>query len=54
MRITYNWLKDFIDVKLSPQELAEKLTLAGLEVVALEKIEGDFVYEIEITSNLGK
>ncbi len=51
MKVTYSWLKFFLDVKISPQELAEKLTMAGLEVVALEKMGGDFVLEIEITSN---
>ncbi|MHB8155296.1 MAG: phenylalanine--tRNA ligase subunit beta [Candidatus Omnitrophota bacterium] len=51
MKVTYNWLKDFVNFKASPQELAEKLTMAGLEVVALEKVRGDFVLEIEITSN---
>ena len=51
MKITYNWLKDFLNLKISPQVLAEKLTLAGLEVVGLEKIKGDSVLEIEITSN---
>jgi len=51
MKVTYNWLKNFVDFKISPQELAQKLTMAGLEVVALEKIGGDFVLEIEITSN---
>ena len=51
MKVTYRWLKDFINLKTPPQELAEQLTRAGLEVVALEKVEGDFVLEIEITSN---
>ena len=51
MKITYSWLKNFVDLKISPQALAEKLTMAGLEVVALEKIGGEFVLEIEITSN---
>jgi phenylalanyl-tRNA synthetase beta chain len=51
MKVTYNWLKDFLNLKISPQELAEKLTMAGLEVVSLEEKEGDFVLEIEITSN---
>jgi phenylalanyl-tRNA synthetase beta chain len=32
MKISYNWLKEFIDLSLSPQETAEKLTLIGLEV----------------------
>ncbi|MDP2927630.1 MAG: phenylalanine--tRNA ligase subunit beta [Candidatus Omnitrophota bacterium] len=51
MKVTYSWLKNFVDIKISPQELAEKLTMAGLEVVALEKTEEDFVLEIEVTSN---
>lgn len=51
MKITYNWIKDFVEIKLSPQALAEKLTMAGLEVKGIEQKEGDFVFEIEITSN---
>lgn len=51
MKVTYNWLKDFVNIKISPQALAEKLTMAGLEVVSLEEAQGDFVFEIEITSN---
>lgn len=51
MKVTYNWLKDFVAIKLSPQELADKLTMAGIEVTSLEEKAGDFVFEIEITSN---
>ncbi|MDD5044090.1 MAG: phenylalanine--tRNA ligase subunit beta [Candidatus Omnitrophica bacterium] len=51
MKVTYNWLKDFVQIKLAPQALAEKLTMAGLEVVSLEEKDGDWVLEIEITSN---
>jgi len=51
MKVTYNWLKDFVDIKLSAQALAEKLTMAGLEVTSLEEKQGDFVFEIEVTSN---
>ena len=51
MKVTYNWLKDFVNIKISPQALAEKLTMAGLEVVSLEEAQGDFIFEIEITSN---
>jgi len=32
MNISYNWLKEFIDLQHSPDETAEKLTLIGLEV----------------------
>ncbi|HUW22698.1 MAG TPA: phenylalanine--tRNA ligase subunit beta [bacterium] len=32
MRISYNWLKEYVDFSLSPPELAKCLTMAGLEV----------------------
>jgi len=51
MKVTYNWLKDFVDIKISPHLLADKLTMAGLEVTALEEHDGDFVLEIEVTPN---
>jgi phenylalanyl-tRNA synthetase beta chain len=51
MKVTYNWLKDFADIKISAAALAEKLTMAGLEVKSVEEKAGDFVFEIEITSN---
>jgi len=51
MKVTYNWLKEHVDIKISPRTLAEKLTMAGLEVTSLEERDGDFVFEIEITSN---
>ncbi|MCM8789760.1 MAG: phenylalanine--tRNA ligase subunit beta [Candidatus Omnitrophica bacterium] len=51
MKITYNWLKDFVEIKIPLQKLVEKLTMAGLEVTSLEKRDGDFVFEIEVTSN---
>ncbi|MFH1201451.1 MAG: phenylalanine--tRNA ligase subunit beta [Candidatus Omnitrophota bacterium] len=52
MKVTYNWLKDFVDIKLEPQELAAKLTMAGLEVTASEKLgSGDTIFEIEVTPN---
>lgn len=36
MKISYNWLSNYIDLGLSPQETAEKLTSVGLEVEGLE------------------
>jgi phenylalanyl-tRNA synthetase beta chain len=51
MKVTYNWLKDFVDIRISAQALADKLTMAGLEVTSLQERGGDFILEIEITSN---
>ena len=41
MIVTYNWLKEFVDFQLSPQQLCDRLTMAGLEVEALEEIGGN-------------
>ncbi|PIQ89174.1 MAG: phenylalanine--tRNA ligase subunit beta [Candidatus Omnitrophica bacterium CG11_big_fil_rev_8_21_14_0_20_42_13] len=51
MKATYNWLKDYVDIKMPPVRLAEALTMAGLEVTHLEKAGNDWVFDIEITSN---
>jgi phenylalanyl-tRNA synthetase beta chain len=39
MKISYNWLKSYINTSLSPEEIGEILTQTGLEVEAIEKIE---------------
>lgn len=38
MRVSYNWLKEYVDITISPQELADRLTLAGLAVDAVEEV----------------
>ena len=32
MRVSYNWLKDYVDFDLTPEQLSEKLTIVGFEV----------------------
>ncbi len=39
MKISYNWLKDYLECDLSPEAVAEALTSIGLEVDALEQVE---------------
>jgi phenylalanyl-tRNA synthetase beta chain len=36
MRISLNWLKELVDLPMSPEELAEMLTMAGFEVEDIE------------------
>lgn len=36
MRVPLSWLRDYVDVALAPDELAEQLTLRGMEVQAVE------------------
>ncbi|NDF59604.1 MAG: phenylalanine--tRNA ligase subunit beta, partial [Crocinitomicaceae bacterium] len=40
MKISYNWLKDYVATDLTPTEISEILTETGLEVDGIEKIEG--------------
>jgi len=39
MKISYNWLQDYIKSNLDPEKLSEILTAIGLEVGGIEKIE---------------
>ena len=39
MKISYNWLKQYIDTDLSPQQVSEILTNTGLEVEGLEEVQ---------------
>ncbi|MEA3460716.1 MAG: phenylalanine--tRNA ligase subunit beta [Bacteroidota bacterium] len=39
MKISYNWLKQYIDTDLSPRQVSEILTNTGLEVEGLEEVQ---------------
>ena len=39
MNISYNWLKDFLNLTLSPQETAAALTSIGLETGGIEEVQ---------------
>ncbi|MHA7111980.1 phenylalanine--tRNA ligase subunit beta [Sunxiuqinia elliptica] len=39
MKISYNWLKDYIATDLTPQQLEEVLTQTGLEIGGIEEVE---------------
>ncbi len=50
MKVPISWLKEFVDITLSVEELAERLTLAGLEVGSIRYVglEGaDLVWDRE-------
>ncbi|HEY8460423.1 MAG TPA: phenylalanine--tRNA ligase subunit beta, partial [Blastocatellia bacterium] len=51
MKINYNWLKELVDIDLPPRDLAEKLTMAGLAVDAVEFYGEDAILDIDLTSN---
>ena len=42
MKVTLNWLKQYVDFDWSPEQLAERLTMLGLEVEGVHKTGGEF------------
>ena len=42
MKITYNWLAQYVDFDWPPEELGERLTMLGLEVEKLERVGGGY------------
>ena len=51
MKLSLNWLKDYIDSKLKTDDLIHRLVMAGWEVEAVESVGKDTVFELEITPN---
>ena len=39
MNISYNWLKDYVNFDLSPEELSAALTSIGLETGGIEEVQ---------------
>ncbi len=51
MRVPYLWLREFVQFTLPPEEVAEKLTMVGLEVEGSETLGNDTVFEVNVTPN---
>ncbi|SHG47870.1 phenylalanyl-tRNA synthetase beta subunit [Thermosyntropha lipolytica DSM 11003] len=53
MGVAIKWLKEYVDFNLTAEDLAHKLTMAGIAVEGLEKTEDDAILELELTPNRG-
>jgi len=42
MKISHNWLKEYIDLRLKPADVAENLSMVGLEVAGYEDLAAKF------------
>lgn len=51
MKLSEAWLREWVDPPISSEQLAEQLTLAGLEVEQLALVAGDCLFEISLTPN---
>lgn len=51
MKFSFNWLKEFVDIDLTPEQLAKLLTYKSFEVKEWHKINNDVIFEIDILPN---
>lgn len=51
MRLPISWLKEYVTIPFSPKGLAERLLLSGTKVDSIERVHGESVLVLEITSN---
>jgi len=51
MKISLEWLREYVKVEAAPAELVDKLNMIGLVVESVEEKDGDVVIEIETYAN---
>ncbi len=51
MIVSWNWLKQYVRLDMSADELAARLTMAGLNHEGMSEVEGDLAIDLEVTSN---
>jgi len=51
MKISYDWLREFVDVPEGPKELGTRFTNIGLAVDALESTGDDSIFELDVATN---
>ena len=53
MKILYSWLRDYVDIDLPVEKLAQTLSDLGFPAEGIEYLDDDTVIDIEVTSNRG-
>lgn len=51
MKFTRSWLEEYIDISVSTEDLCHQLTMAGLEVDEIIKIDKDYLVDVDLTPN---
>jgi phenylalanyl-tRNA synthetase beta chain len=51
MRISYAWLKEFVDFDPSPRQLADDLSMVGIVVETIEPTGEDYILDLDLTTN---
>jgi len=53
MGVSINWLKQYVDINISAEELAHRLTMAGIAVEGVEREGNDYILNLDLTPNRG-
>ena len=53
MKISLNWLRDYVQTPLGPEQIAQTLSDLGFPCEGIDHLEDDTVIDLEITSNRG-
>ena len=53
MKISLEWLRDYVDFDLNPQQVGQMLSDLGFPIESTESVGNDWVLDVEITSNRG-
>ena len=53
MKVSLDWLNEYVRVDLQAEEIAEALSDLGLPCEGIERLDGDTVLDVEVTSNRG-
>lgn len=51
MIVSWNWLKEYVDLDMSVDELTHRLTMSGLNLEGIEDASDDTAVDLEVTSN---
>lgn len=51
MIVSWNWLKDYVTLDMSSEQLEERLTMSGLNHEGTEEVGADLAIDLEVTSN---
>jgi len=51
MKISLEWLRDYVDIRQKPERLKEDLALSGLVAESFSRVADDVVFDFEVTSN---
>ena len=51
MKISVNWLKEFVEITSTPRELKSDLTMIGLNTESVVAVGDDWVLDVEVTTN---